>query len=98
MGSLTLVGRRIWHRRKKAGLTLDALTQLTGIAPTQLPTFENGRREPRLSQLEAIGAASGIGLTDLLSDEPPDVRTALEVELAPALVNRLMAGLPATRS
>lgn len=77
-----LVGRRIRHRRKNAELTLDALAALTGIAPTQLSMIENGRREPRLSQLEAIGSAVGVGLADLLSEEPPDARTALEVELA----------------
>ena len=77
-----LVGRLIRHQRKLAGLTLEALASQTGIAPTQLSMFENGRREPRLSQLETIGAALGIGFTDLLSDVPPDARTALEVELA----------------
>lgn len=98
-----LVGRRIRHRRKAAKLTLAALTAMTGIAPTQLSLFENGRREPRLSQLEAIGAALGVSLGDLLSDEPPDVRTALEVELArfqsgPLYRDLGLPAVPPTRS
>ena len=88
-----LVGRQLRHRRKAAGLTLDDVSEQTGIAPSQLSQFENGRREPRLSQLHALAEALGAPMTDLLSDEPPDERSALEVELERAQASPAYAGL-----
>ena len=49
-----LVGRHLRARRKAAGLTLDELGARVGLAPSQLSMVENGRREPRLSQLDAL--------------------------------------------
>jgi XRE family transcriptional regulator, fatty acid utilization regulator len=76
-----LVGRHLRARRRAAGLTLDDLAGRVGLVPSQLSMFENGRREPRLSQLSVIAAALGASVTDLLVDEAPDARAALEVEL-----------------
>jgi transcriptional regulator with XRE-family HTH domain len=76
-----LVGRQIRSRRRAAGMTLDDLSGRVGIAPSRLSLFENGRREPRLAQLRAIAEALSVGLTELLADEAPDARTALEVDL-----------------
>jgi predicted transcriptional regulator/DNA-binding Xre family transcriptional regulator len=76
-----LVGRHLRARRRAAELTLDELSAKVGIAPSQLSMFENGRREPRLSQLDVLATALGASLQDLLADEAPDPRSALEVEL-----------------
>jgi transcriptional regulator with XRE-family HTH domain len=76
-----LVGRHLRARRRAAGLTLDELSGRVGIAPSRLSLFENGRREPRLSQLDALAGALGATVADLLAEEAPDPRTALEVEL-----------------
>ena len=76
-----LVGRQIRARRRASGLTLDDLSARVAIAPSRLSLFENGRTEPRLSQLQSIADALDASLADLLANEAPDERTALEVEL-----------------
>ncbi|HEY8319641.1 MAG TPA: helix-turn-helix domain-containing protein [Amnibacterium sp.] len=98
-----LVGRQIRARRRAAGLTLDDLGAKAGVAPSRLSLFENGRREPRLSQLAAIASALGAELPALLADEAPDERTALEVELdrfqrAPLYESLGLPAVPATRT
>lgn len=76
-----LLGKRIRHFRTRAGLTLDALGERVGAVGSQLSLIENGRREPRLSLLQAIARELGVETTELLSPEPPDRRSALELEL-----------------
>ncbi|MET0736508.1 MAG: helix-turn-helix domain-containing protein, partial [Microbacterium sp.] len=62
----------------------DELGERVGIAGSQLSLIENGKREPKLSVLQAIATATGVQVTDLLSTEPPNRRAALEIELARA--------------
>lgn len=84
MADLSTLGRRIRHFRTDAGLTLEQLGTITGTAPSQLSMVENGHREPRLSLLEAIAAALGVSASDLLADEAPSPRAALEMEMEKA--------------
>ncbi|MGP7959592.1 helix-turn-helix domain-containing protein [Sanguibacter sp. A247] len=99
MDLLTL-GRRIRHFRTAAELTLDDVANATGLAPSQLSQIENGKREPRISALNALAGAFGVTVTDLLVEEPPSARAALEIELDRAqrgpTYGRL--GLPEVRS
>ncbi|WP_248242681.1 XRE family transcriptional regulator [Microbacterium kunmingense] len=81
---LTTLGHRIRHHRLARGYTLDELGELVGVAGSQLSLIENGKREPKLSLLQAIASATGVEVTDLLSTEPPNRRAALEIELAQA--------------
>ena len=53
----------------------------SGIAGSQLSLMENGKREPRLSLLNRIAETLGIQVSDLLAEEPPSVRAALEIGL-----------------
>lgn len=76
-----LLGKRIRYFRVNAGLTLDALGDRVGVVGSQLSLIENGKREPRLSLLQAIARELGIDPSDLLRQEPPDRRSALELEL-----------------
>ncbi len=78
---LATLGHRIRHHRLRNGLTLDQLGAKVGVAGSQLSLIENGRREPKLSLLQAIAGATGTDVTDLLSSEPPNRRAALELEL-----------------
>jgi len=78
---LATLGHRIRHHRVARGLTLDELGAQVGVAGSQLSLIENGRREPKLSLLQAIASATGTDVTDLLSPEPPNRRAALELEL-----------------
>ena len=100
MTDLTTLGQRIRHFRTGAGLTLDQLGVAVGIAGSQLSLMENGRREPRLSLLQSIAATLAVPVSELLSEEPPTPRAALEIELdrmqRSAVYDGL--GLPAIRA
>ena len=76
---MLLLGRRIRHARTEKGLTLDELGQQVGSTASQLSLVENGRREPRLSLLQALASALGTTTTDLLDAAPPSRRAALEI-------------------
>ncbi|MEZ3159353.1 helix-turn-helix domain-containing protein [Microbacterium sp. BWT-B31] len=78
---LATLGHRIRHQRVSLGLTLDELGAKVGVAGSQLSLIENGKREPKLSLLQAIAQAAGVDLSELLSAEPPNHRAALEIEL-----------------
>ncbi len=78
---LATLGHRIRHHRLRRGLTLDDLGAVVGIAGSQLSLIENGRREPKLSLLHAIADATGTDVADLLSNEAPNRRAGLEIEL-----------------
>lgn len=58
-----------WHARQKQSLTLQQLSELTGIGKSTLNRIENGQTSPTISQLEAIAKVTGTRITDLfLSD------------------------------
>jgi len=78
---LTTLGHRIRHHRLASGFTLDELGARVGVAGSQLSLIENGKREPKLSLLQAIADATGTQVAELLSAEPPNRRAALEIEL-----------------
>jgi len=81
---LSTLGHRIRHQRVSNGFTLDELGERVGVAGSQLSLIENGKREPKLSLLQAIAEATGVEVADLLSNEPPNKRAALEIELEKA--------------
>ena len=76
-----LLGKRIRHFRSRAGLTLDALGERVGVVGSQLSLIENGKREPRLSLLQSIARELGVDPAELLRQEAPDPRSAMELEL-----------------
>ena len=45
--------------RRRTGFTLDELGEQVGVAGSQLSLIENGKREPKLSLLQAIAHATG---------------------------------------
>ncbi|WP_412175684.1 helix-turn-helix domain-containing protein [Cellulomonas sp. SG140] len=78
---LLTLGRRIRHVRTERGMTLDQLGAAVGVSPSQLSLVENGRREPRVTLLQAIATALGVPTASFLSVEPPSRRAALEIAL-----------------
>lgn len=97
---LITLGRRVRHFRTARGLTLDALGDAVGTAPSLLSMIENGRREPRLSLLQQLAQVLDVSVADLLTDEPPSRRAALEIELDRAQRGPLFAalGLPSVKA
>jgi transcriptional regulator with XRE-family HTH domain len=99
MSDLATLGQRIRHFRTARGLTLDDLGTSVGIAGSQLSLMENGKREPRLSLLTKVAESLDIQVSDLLSDEPPSARAALEIRLDQLQQGALYSslGLPSVR-
>ena len=81
MVDAAVLGHRIRHFRTAAGMTLDTLGARIGLAGSQLSLIENGRREPKLSHLQAIAEQLGVSSAELLDPEPPSKRSRLELDL-----------------
>ena len=100
-GDLDIVtlGQRVRHLRRARGMTLAQLAAAAGSASSALSMIENGRREPRLSLLQAIAGALEFPVEDLLRPEPPSRRASLEIALERAQRESSYAslGLPALR-
>jgi XRE family transcriptional regulator, fatty acid utilization regulator len=77
-------GQRLRHARRARGLTLAELGERVGRAPSVLSLIENGRREPKLSLIEALAAALSVPAAELLRRQPPSRRAQLEIALAEA--------------
>lgn len=91
------IGKRIRSLRTERRMTLDDLGAAIGRAASQVSVLENGKREPRLSDLQTIAKALRVPLDQLLNAEPPSKRAALEIALERARVGPLFGslGLPA---
>src|SRR5450432_820091 len=96
---LSLFGQRLRHVRRARGLTLAELGERVGRAPSVLSLIENGRREPKLSLIEALASALSVPAEELLRQQPPNRRAQLEMALAEAQRDPASAdlGLPALR-
>src|SRR5260370_11553550 len=78
---LVLFGQRLRHIRKSRGLTLAELGEAVGRAPSVLSLLENGRREPKLSQIDALASALGVSSEELMRRQAPSRRAQLEIAL-----------------
>jgi XRE family transcriptional regulator, fatty acid utilization regulator len=81
---LGVFGQRLRHARRAKGLTLAELGERVGRAPSVLSLIENGRREPKLSLIEALAAALSVPVAELLRRQPPTRRAQLEIALEEA--------------
>jgi XRE family transcriptional regulator, fatty acid utilization regulator len=97
---LDLFGQRLRHARRARGLTLAELGARVGRAPSVLSLLENGRREPKISLIEALAGALSVPAAELLRNEPPSRRAQLEIALAEAQRDPACAdlGLPYLRA
>ena len=80
-------------------MTLAELGERVGRAPSALSLLENGRREPKLSLIEALASALSVSADDLMRRQPPSRRAQLEVALADAQRDPVVSelGLPPLR-
>src|SRR6202041_3383617 len=76
---LNMFGQRLRHVRRSRGLTLAELGARVGRAPSALSLLENGRREPKLSLIEALASALSVPTGELLRQQPPSRRAQLGV-------------------
>src|SRR5205807_4406137 len=86
-------GQRLRHLRRARNLTLEALGQRVGKPAPYLSLVENGRREARLSLIDALAGALGVPAADLVAGELPSRRAQLEVSLQRAQEDALYESL-----
>ena len=79
------IGRRIRQLRTERGITLDELATAVDRAASQLSMIENGKREPKLTLLQAIARALGTTIDAVLEAAPLDERSSLEISLERAM-------------
>jgi transcriptional regulator with XRE-family HTH domain len=63
---LTGIGTEIRRRRQKLGITQTALAQKAGVHPNVVGRTERGIYNPTVLILEALAAALGTSMVDLL--------------------------------
>jgi predicted transcriptional regulator/DNA-binding XRE family transcriptional regulator len=97
---LVVLGQRLRHARRARGRTLAQVAAAVGTVPSALSMVENGRREPKLSMLQALATALETPLDDLLRREPPSRRASLEIAVERAQRDGDFAalGLPPLRT
>lgn len=95
-----VLGKRLRHFRTEAGLTLEQLGAKVGVVASQLSLVENGKREPKLTLIQAISRELGVDPGELLSGGAPDRRSELEIELekAQSTLGYESLGLPRIRT
>ncbi|WP_166985387.1 helix-turn-helix transcriptional regulator [Canibacter zhoujuaniae] len=76
-----ILGKRLKHFRKAAGLTLEQLGASVGLSASQLSLYENGKREPKLTILQTLARELGTDIQKLFATEAPNRRSALEIAL-----------------
>ena len=93
---LATFGQRLRHLRRARGYTLAELGARVGRAPSALSLLENGRREPKLSLIDALAKALSVSAEELLRHQPPSRRAQLEIAVEEAQRDPLYAdlGLP----
>ena len=93
---LATFGQRLRHLRRARGYTLAELGARVGRAPSALSLLENGRREPKLSLIDALAKALSVPAEELLRHQPPSRRAQLEIAVEEAQREPLYAdlGLP----
>ncbi len=97
MADALTIGKRIRSLRLERGMTLEVLGGAIGRAASQVSVLENGKREPRLRDLQSVADALDVELEALLDDAAPDHRSAIEIALERAQRGPLYSslGLPA---
>jgi len=78
---LHVLGHRIRHARRSRGFTLADVSERIGRPVPFLSQLENGKIEPKLGLLNELAEVFETSTASLLSHEPPDRRSHLEIEL-----------------
>jgi transcriptional regulator with XRE-family HTH domain len=66
-------GQRLTELRTRAGLSQVKLAQRADLNPVTVNQIETGAQtDPKLSTLEALAAALGVKVSDLLADPEPE--------------------------
>lgn len=68
--TLRHIGQRVRELRQTQGLTLQALSDQSGLSASMLSMIERGQASPSLLSMSALAHSLGASIVDLLSDSP----------------------------
>jgi transcriptional regulator with XRE-family HTH domain len=68
--ALTAIGLRIKEIRLKRGMTLQTLSDASGLSPSMLSLVERGRASPSIGSLVVIASSLGVSMSDLIAESP----------------------------
>lgn len=86
-----LVGRNIYSKRKRLGLTQEELAERIGIGQQSLSRMEKGRIAPKFERLQIIADTLGCPVTDLFRENEEDTSAIAE------RITDILQGLDARR-
>ena len=75
--NIVKIGERLKYARDRAGLTMAQVKDRAGIGESSLSDFENGKREPSISQLAALGRCYRRSVAFFVSDEAAPTEVVL---------------------
>jgi transcriptional regulator with XRE-family HTH domain len=73
-----LVGRNIYNKRKRLGLTQEELAERIGIGQQSLSRMEKGRIAPKFERLQIIADTLECPVTDLFREDDGDTSALVE--------------------
>jgi transcriptional regulator with XRE-family HTH domain len=77
-GGYTTMAALLRAHRRRAGLTLDALAERTGLTKSYLSKVERGLRTPSIAVALKIAGALNADVSQLFSDNPDDTVVTIE--------------------
>lgn len=87
------IGRRVRQLRTARGMTLEQLATAIDRAPSQVSMIETGKREPKLTQLQAIARALDTTIDQILAEAPLDERAGMEIAVERAMKGQTFQAL-----
>src|SRR5436305_2515998 len=95
--ALTAIGLRIKELRLTRGMTLQSVSDVSGLSPSMLSLVERGRASPSVGSLVVIASALGVTMSELVANEPtPEERLVVRstdakaVETAQHVIRRVL--------
>jgi transcriptional regulator with XRE-family HTH domain len=79
-----ILGRSLRAARRRAGLTMDALAEMSGVSQPHLSQMENGRVSPSISTLYRLANALGVSPQQLLPSMAEDELQVIRAGSTPA--------------
>jgi transcriptional regulator with XRE-family HTH domain len=80
------LGGRIKEARVNKGLNLRELAEIVGCSVGALSKIENGKMNPSLSMLHKIGAALGVNIAALFSEQVPSEKIVMRAGSRPVML------------
>ena len=80
----SILGRSLRAARRRAGLTMDTLAEMSGVSQPHLSQMENGRVSPSISTLYRLANALGVSPQQLLPSMAGDELQVIRAGSTPA--------------